>query len=535
MPPLATESVHRKDRSSQLSVLILDRSVCFCEPGMPFPFLFYPSPSLCKVLGLHWQPSSRAERYRHKQPARATQRRTNASPLMQMLCKIFACQYSPECPENPVSLGVAENSLMHEDLLAWSRKRFELTASDLTYGTALKGSARLFSALIPFFEQRFKNVKPILPQHIVTGAGVSAVIDQLMILLCDPSDGCLIAAPFYAGFDRDLRVRNDVIPIGVQIPGHIDPASPDSLNYLQARYDESKTGKGPKIKAVILCNPHNPLGFCYPRETIVEYARFAERNNLHLIVDEIYALSTFKTTNATATPFCSILSIDVEHEAGCDPSRVHMLYGSSKDFCSNGLRIGVMISQSNPALCEAFTSSAMFMKISSPADALFSKLISTPADLDWFISTNQLRLAQAYEFSTKWLKKHGVPYRQANAGHFLWIDLRKFMPTCDNEGKDLSCEADRESQLFINLLEHGVYIAPGSFYHASQPGFFRITFSVVQEVMQVGLDRLAAVIEPDMTSSVDTIASAKGNKRLSALELTRVDMEALALECGGMC
>jgi 1-aminocyclopropane-1-carboxylate synthase len=28
-------------------------------------------------------------------------------------------------------------------------------------------------------------------------------------------------------------------------------------------------------------------GFCYPRETLIAYCRFAEKHNLHLIVDEI--------------------------------------------------------------------------------------------------------------------------------------------------------------------------------------------------------------------------------------------------------
>jgi 1-aminocyclopropane-1-carboxylate synthase len=35
------------------------------------------------------------------------------------------------------------------------------------------------------------------------------------------------------------------------------------------------------------------------------------------------------------------MSIDVEKEAGCHPGRVHQLYGASKDFCLNGLRIGL--------------------------------------------------------------------------------------------------------------------------------------------------------------------------------------------------
>lgn len=61
----------------------------------------------------------------------------------------------------------------------------------------------------------------------------------------------------------------------------------------------------------------------------------------------------------------SILSIDVKKEADCDPARVHCLYGMSKDFGANGLRIGVLVSQHNPALMRAVLSTAILMKISS--------------------------------------------------------------------------------------------------------------------------------------------------------------------------
>lgn len=101
----------------------------------------------------------------------------------------------------------------------------------------------------------------------------------------------------------------------------------------------------PAVRAVILTNPHNPLGFCYKRETIIAYMKFSEKWDLHLwvdkllmisphretdsvrIVDEIYALSLFEPSpslGCTPQPFVSCLSIDPRKEAGCDPARVHM-------------------------------------------------------------------------------------------------------------------------------------------------------------------------------------------------------------------
>ena len=39
----------------------------------------------------------------------------------------------------------------------------------------------------------------------------------------------------------------------------------------------------------------NVLGFIYSRETLIAYCKLAEKYDLHLLVDEIYALSVFSS------------------------------------------------------------------------------------------------------------------------------------------------------------------------------------------------------------------------------------------------
>ena len=43
---------------------------------------------------------------------------------------------------------------------------------------------------------------------------------------------------------------------------------------------------------------------------------------------------------ASPTPFVSTLSLDLRDVI--DPTLMHVLYGASKDFCANGLRLGVV-------------------------------------------------------------------------------------------------------------------------------------------------------------------------------------------------
>ena len=112
------------------------------------------------------------------------------------------------------------------------------------------------------------------------------------------------------------------------------------------------------------------------------YCRFAERWNLYLIVDEIYALSVYESGQLQASlpsftksmsfspdlspiPFTSVLSIDAG-ALGCDPRRIIQLYGMSKDFGANGFRVGVMVTQHNTLLQGAMSPYGMLMKIGSP-------------------------------------------------------------------------------------------------------------------------------------------------------------------------
>jgi 1-aminocyclopropane-1-carboxylate synthase len=142
------------------------------------------------------------------------------------------------------------------------------------------------------------------------------------------------------GFDPDMTIRARAEVVGVNVGP--DFSSPRTLDAFEAEH-QRLAAAGKRVRAVMLCNPHNPLGFNYPRTTVRAYAAFCERHNLHLVCDEVYALSQFSNPDAGAEhekTFTSVLAVDVLKEARCNPARVHVLYGMSKDFGSNGLRVG---------------------------------------------------------------------------------------------------------------------------------------------------------------------------------------------------
>ena len=89
----------------------------------------------------------------------------------------------------------------------------------------------------------------------------------------------------------------------------------------------------------MLCNPHNPLGRCYSKGILEDCARFCQSRAIHLISDEVFALSGFKSPDLPDAPqFTSLLSLDLT-SLGCDPERVHVVWSMSKDLAASGVRL----------------------------------------------------------------------------------------------------------------------------------------------------------------------------------------------------
>lgn len=104
----------------------------------------------------------------------------------------------------------------------------------------------------------------------------------------------------------------------------MDEVSLDTVSIYESALVAAQSA-GKAIKAILICNPHNPLGRAYSASTLGALLDLASRFNVHLISDEIYALSTFPVTGREIEKFTSVLSLETERL-----DLVHVLYGMSK-------------------------------------------------------------------------------------------------------------------------------------------------------------------------------------------------------------
>ncbi|KAL8810451.1 MAG: hypothetical protein Q9223_007756 [Gallowayella weberi] len=243
--------------------------------------------------------------------------------------------------------------------------------------------------------------------------------------------------------------------------------------------------------------------------------RFCQHHRIHLISNEVYAKSIYNTpSNTTATPFSSTLSIPTN--TLIDPALVHILYGMSKDFSSNGLRCGVLLSQSNPSILACSKSIAVFAWPTSTTEYYWTSILNDRSFLDYYFADNSRRLAASYAHVTSFFTDHGIKWIEgSNAGFFLWADFRGLLGadiivnTEEREQVEAVAVNERPSQIyktskrakkidewfFRKLLEAKVFIASGDAFFAEEHGWYRITFSLPEKVLQLGLERLKSVLE----------------------------------------
>jgi aspartate/methionine/tyrosine aminotransferase len=221
----------------------------------------------------------------------------------------------------------------------------------LSYAEGLGGDPALLTALSSFFNTYFSPSIPVIPDHITAASGAGNCLDALMCGICEPGDMVIVPGPFFCSLPSCFHFQTPIskylaakfgpyfqVHAQVNIIGTSTQKFSDSLTAcLQTLKFAYATAPDPKrIKALVMTNPHNPFGQCYPREVLLECMRFCQEHGLHYISDEIFALSVFETPDSKGNPFVSALSLMDE---AIDSSRVHVVWSASKDFGCSGIRM----------------------------------------------------------------------------------------------------------------------------------------------------------------------------------------------------
>ncbi|KAH6829980.1 ACC synthase 1 [Perilla frutescens var. hirtella] len=385
-------------------------------------------------------------------------------------------------PNGVIQMGLAENQLSHDLIEEWIKKNPEASISSSEGVHAFKnialfqdyhGLPEFRKAVARFMGKARGGRVRFDPERIVMSGGATGANETIMFCLADPGDGFLVPSPYYPGFNRDLRWRTGVqlVPVMCQSSNNFK-ITKEALEEAYRNAQDCNI----KVKGVILSNPSNPLGTTMDRATLRSLVSFINQKQIHLVCDEIYAATVFRSPE-----FISISEVVEEMEC-INLDLIHVVYSMSKDMGLPGFRVGIVYSY-NDAVVNCARKMSSFGLVSSQTQHLLASMLSDEEFTDRFLSENAKRLASRHDSFTKGLNEVGIGCLESNAGLYCWMDLRQLLKEATFEG---------EMGLWRVIVDEvKLNVSPGSSFNCNEPGWFRVCFANMGDhTLEIALGRI---------------------------------------------
>ena len=284
-------------------------------------------------------------------------------------------------------------------------------------------------------------------EALIFTTGVVPAISTTVRKITEPAEKVLIQTPVYNIFFNSIFNNGRYI---LESP----------LVYKEGQYSidwedlEAKLSD-PQTTLMILCNPHNPVGKIWDRDTLERIGQLCYKHGVVVLSDEIHCDIT--DPGREYIPFASVSDHCRDNSITC--------IAPTKAFNLAGFQTAAVYVP-NPKLRHKVWRALNTDEVAEPnafaiqvAEAAFNK---GQAWLDEkFIRDNNLRL---------WLV-------QSEATYLLWIDCSQY---------------DKDSERLASFIrkETGLYLSEGSQYGESGRSFLRLNIACPRERLMDGLNRL---------------------------------------------
>ena len=181
--------------------------------------------------------------------------------------------------------------------------------------TPSSGTPELKAAVLDYTQQHYG--RRYEPAHVIISAGAKQALFNFLLAAVDPGDEVVFPAPYWVSYPEMVRMAGG------------KPVIVRGRQGLQVQAEELLRAVTPKTKVILLNSPCNPSGRIYGEDFIKTMVEFAERENIFLVMDDIYHQLVFdgkKTPNPCA----------YAQEA----KNLVIINGVSKLYGLTGLRIG---------------------------------------------------------------------------------------------------------------------------------------------------------------------------------------------------
>lgn len=327
-----------------------------------------------------------------------------------------------------------------------------------------------FEAIGKWFERRH-GWKGIDRENIIPTTGVIPAYSAAMKAVTRPGDKVIVQTPCYNAFFP---------PIADNKCQELH----NPLKYSGGRFEVDFDGleaaaSDPRATALLLCNPHNPVGRVWTREELERIGRICLKHSVFVIADEIHCELTYPGHDYT--PYATMPEELVANSVSC--------ISPTKAFNLAGIQIANIYAH-NP---EVYAKVRQAIKENQCNDVNVFGVTALKAAYNqggtWL---DELRayLWENYKTVQEFLLKElpSVTAAPLEGTYLMWLDCRGFL----KPGEALEGFSERLSE---HLREHGLALSTGTIYGPEAEGWQRLNIACPRSTLHEGLRRLKHGLE----------------------------------------
>ncbi|MED3717928.1 aminotransferase [Geobacillus thermodenitrificans] len=353
-----------------------------------------------------------------------------------------------------ISLGVGEPDFV----TSWSIREASILSLEQGYTsyTANAGLLELRQEIAAYLRRKF-HVEYRPETEILVTVGASQAIDLALRAIVNPGDEVIVVEPSFVAYEP-LVVLAGGTPVIVHASGA------DGFQLMPAHIERAITER---TKAVIICSPNNPTGTVLSPAELKALARLAEKHDLLIIADEIYAELTYEGEHT------SMAAVPGMRE------RTILISGFSKGFAMTGWRLGFAAAPEE--LLQAMLKIHQYAMMCAPTMAQYGALEALRnGEHEVEQMRNSYRRRRNYFVAS--LNEIGLPCHLPGGAFYAFPSIRHTGLTSEQFAERL-------------LLEEKVAVVPGNVFGTSGEGYIRCSYASSLEQLQEAIKRMKRFLE----------------------------------------
>ncbi|MCH3918132.1 MAG: pyridoxal phosphate-dependent aminotransferase [Spirochaetia bacterium] len=301
---------------------------------------------------------------------------------------------------------------------------------------------------------------------ITFSPGVVPAMALSLLAVTRPGDAVMILSPVYGPFSH-VVTNNGRKLIDCLMDKDENGRYAFDIDKMESLVDK-------RLKVLMICNPHNPVGRVWSKEELLQLEQFAQRHDLLVISDEIHADFTFK--GHKHIPFASLTPYAESHTIAC--------YAPSKTFGLAGLSTSYIVIP-DPKIRQAFDDILYSLEVDNgnifgfvALEAAFTKCDDWLEQLLDYLEANR-------DYACDFFKER-IPQIQVwkpEATYLLWLN-------CERLGFKDNKELDA---FFINNAKIGCN--RGVRFSPSSEQYMRLNFGCPRSLLTQGLEQLEQAVK----------------------------------------